>query len=63
MKNYNLLNLKTGVMDSGVVKHVGSFNKKTSLRLSFKDPKTHEPKKQFPIVTIKSINDELERLL
>tara|TARA_Y100000310_G_C20618696_1_gene782064 strand:+ start:285 stop:1052 length:768 start_codon:yes stop_codon:yes gene_type:complete len=63
MKNYHDLNLKTGVMDIGVVRHVGDFDKKTSLRLSFKNPESHNPDKQFPLITIKSINEELEFLL
>jgi len=63
MKNYHNLNLKTGVMDKGVVTHVGAPNKKTSLRLFFKNPKTHDLKKQFPLVKIKSIEDEIEFLL
>jgi len=63
MKNYHMLDLKTGVMDQGVVEHVGTFDKKTSLRLSFKNPETHEPKNQFPVVTMKSINAELDKIL
>jgi len=63
MKNYHDLNLMTGVMDKGVVRHMGNFNKKTSLRLLLKNPKSHDPKKQFPIIKIKSVVDEMEYLL
>ena len=63
MKNYHNLGLRTGVMDRGVVTHVGAPSKKTSLRLFFKDPTIHDPTKQFKLIEIKKIEEEIEFLL
>ena len=63
MKNYHRLSLLSGVMDVGVVSHMGRFNKKTSTRLSFRNESPHEPKKEFPLLKIQDILDEIEYLL
>jgi len=62
MKNYYNLNLMVGVMDLGVVSHMGHFDKKTSLRLAFKKTGCHS-EKQFPIVKMKNVEEEIEYLL
>ena len=63
MKNYHDLNLRTGIMDKGVVTHIGAPNEKTSLRLFFANPNSHDPKKQFPLIKIENIEDEIGFLL
>ena len=56
MKNYQKLNLLVGVMDKGVVEHMGHFNQKTSLRLSYGI-------EQFPMIKIKNVEEETRYLL
>ena len=61
IKKYHNLNLFTGVMDLGVVSHVGKFNVSMSTRHAVQE---NSGKNEItPIISIEEVRDEIKKLL